>query len=1071
MIKQLQSNKILVFDGAMGSEIIKSGSSAPCHEYLNISQPEIISKIHERYLIVGASVIETNTFGAAAHVLNEHGLSDKTRQINLAAARLARKIAQKYSTSKHPRFIAGSIGPGSKLPSLGQISFSDLKKSYQPQIEGLLSGGVDCFIVETSQDILQLKIAILAIIEALEKNKLSRPIIAQVTIDQNKRTLTGSDMTAVLATLQSWPIAAIGLNCGLGPDQMFETVQYLHKNSPKLVSVMPNAGLPYLEKGKAVYKLSPENFSKQMKEIAENIGVNIVGGCCGTTPEHIKLLVDAVENIPARKIVKNFQPKLSSLFQAQEIKVLPKPLLVGERANANGSKKFRQLLLENNYQGACELAISQEREGAHVLDLSVAVVGRDEKKDMQILVKQLNSRTNLPLMIDSTDPEVIETALQNISGRAVINSINLEDGGIKAKKILQLCRRYQALVVALAIDEKGMALTKARKISVIKRLISLAKKFGLNEKEIFVDVLTFTLGSGEEKSKNAGLETLAAIKEIKKRWPDVNAILGISNISYGLSPASRKFLNSVFLKKAIDNGLDAAILHSEKIISLHSLPKKILELADNLINNRFSKNQSPLEQYINYFNNYKIEPAKNIAKIINPEDKLKYCIIEGLGDSITKILEDVLKKNKPLDIINNFLLPSMDKVGSLFQSGQKQLPFVLRSAEVMREAMNYLQPLLGKQAQNKGTIVLATVRGDIHDIGKNLVDIIFSANGYRVINLGVKQSVENIVAAVKKYKPQAIGLSGLLVESVKAMSEYLQYFNNLKLSIPVICGGAALRPEYLQTTMKPLYRGNVYYAKDALDGLKVMNKIVSSKININGFKKIIKKKKIKKSDILKIPSLKTNSIIIKKIPIASVFNLVNQHDLFLNRWQMKEGKQVNRIYQEIRQMSLRKKLWQPQAIYKIFSAKIRNNKIIIFRENSKQVVEEINFSKTIGKIFLKKLPGETKVGLQLVTSGSKVKKATTALAHHGQIEKQFLLHGLAAEFTEALAVWCNKIVAKQMGTRNSWRFSPGYPIWPELKEQKKIFTLLQPRRINVNLSGNLQMIPEYTTSAIIFIKP
>lgn len=817
MKEYLKKDKILVFDGAMGSQIIKAGvKDNDCTEYLNISQPEIISNIHKDYLQAGAQVIETNTFGGAEHILAEHKLNDKTKQINKAAAALAKKAVKKYSNC----FVAGSIGPGSKLPSLRQISFDELKKSYAIQVQGLLAGGIDAFIIETSQDLLQLKAALAAIIEC----NSDLPIIAQVTINETGSTLTGSDITAVLATLEPWPITAIGLNCGLGPSGMFETIKYLSEHSSKLISVMPNAGLPELEDGQTVYKLAPLDFAKQMEKIARDFGVNIVGGCCGTTPEHIKELVKAVENVPSREPKKAQEPKLSSLFQAQNINVEPKPLIIGERANANGSKKFRKILSEDNYQAAAELAIAQEKEGAHLLDLAVACVGRDEVEDIKEMVSILNSQTQLPLMIDSTDPEVIEAALKCISGRAVINSINLEDGGIKAKKIIKLCNKYKAAVVALAIDEEGMAMTKAQKISVIKRLIALIKKGGLEEKDIFIDALTFTLGSGEEKTKNAGKETLAAIKEVKKLWPTVNTMLGVSNISYGLSGSSRKFLNSCFLHHAIEHGLDAAIMHSGKITSLHSIPKQVLKLCDDLI---FNRDKNSAEQFINYFSNYSAKNDVKVDKHLSPEEQLKQNVIDGVSEGVDKTLDDVLAKNEPMKVINNMLLPAMNEVGDLFREGQKQLPFVLRSAEVMRSAMSYLQPLLGKQAENKGTLVLATVRGDIHDIGKNLVDIIFSANGYKVVNLGVKQSAENIATAVKEHKADVVGLSGLLVESVKAMKEYLEHFNSIGVDVPVICGGAALRRDYLEEEMRTVYKGEVYYAKDALDGLKIMNKIMS----------------------------------------------------------------------------------------------------------------------------------------------------------------------------------------------------------------------------------------------------
>lgn len=1077
--------KVLIFDGGMGSLILKAGLTPPdyggyegCNEYLSISKPGLIARIHADYFSAGAEVVETNTFGAAEHVLEEYGLARRTREINKAAALIAKKEAVRFSAAGAPKFVAGSIGPGSKLPSLGQITFDKLKASYIPQAEGLLDGGVDCFIVETSQDILQIKAALSAIIEVTSGRHEPRPIIAQVTIDSNGKTLTGSDISSVLAVLEPWPVAAIGLNCSLGPDGMASAVRYLSKNSSKLLSVMPNAGLPEIQDGKTVYTLSPADFAEQMRKQAENIGVNIMGGCCGTTPEHISLLAKALRNIKPRKTLKQRRPMLSSLYQVQEINVLPRPFIIGERANSNGSRQFKELLQKDDFEGMAEMAVSQDKE-SHALDLSVALAGRDEKKDMEKFVRLLNTRTQLPLMIDSTDVGVIELALKNISGRPVINSMNLEDGGGKAKKIVDLCRRYGAAVVVLAIDEQGMAMTAERKIEVVERLIGLAKDGGLQEQDIFVDALTFTLGSGDKGSKNAGIETLNAIKEIKKRWPACHAVLGVSNISYGLPLNARKFLNSVFLKRAIEYGLDAAILHAGKIAPLDLIPPETLRLCDNLI---FPPKRNPpisgvagrkdtLEAFVEYFAKYKhADEISRIGKIVSNEEKLRLSILHGSSDGLRGMLKKELKKHPALDIIQKLLLPTMDEVGDLFRQGKKQLPFVLRSAEVMRMAMDILKPFFGEEKKNKGSFVLATVRGDVHDIGKNLVDIIFSANGFEVINLGVRQPAESIVSAAKEYQPSAIGLSGLLVESAKAMKEYLNVFDSAGISVPVLCGGAALSANYVQKEMTPIYRGSVYYAADALSGLRIMEKLSLAEAQKQpspqgreaGPAKTINPKLKEKP--IKILFTKRN--VIKKIPLAELFALIDRKALFMRRWHlpsMSAEMELNRLWVQ----ALRGKLWRPQAVYAFFKANIKGGQVFLRDIASNKELLRLEFSKKIGGKFLDGIQGDQLIALQIVTVGPEIKKAASRLGKAKMIEKQFLLHGLAAETCEALAKWCNREIEKRQGWRKTMRLSPGYPIWPKLAEQKKIFALLCPQKIGIKLTETFQMEPEYSTSAVV----
>lgn len=1077
---------ILIFDGGMGTCIQNYGLTdkdyggfVDCPEYLSISRPDIISQIHADYLVAGAQVIETNTFGGSEHILSEHNLAHRAKEINMVAAQLAKKQAKKYSTKNCQRFVAGSIGPGSKLPTLGHISFDQLYDSYLPQVVGLYEGGVDCFLIETAQDLLQVKAAVSAISYILKQKNDWCPTIVQMTINENGTTLLGSDISAILAVLESLPIDVIGLNCSMGPLGMISAIRYLSQNSSKLVSILPNAGLPKIINNHTHYDLSPEDFAQQMEQIAKKIGVNIVGGCCGTTPKHIRLLSQKLKKIKPRKIANVCYSALSSLYQAQRINVETKPLIVGERANTNGSKEFKALLQQGDFENMASFAVKQEKEGSHVLDLSVSLVGRDEKVDMQKISALLNTHTQLPIMIDSTDPAVVEIALKNLAGRAVVNSINLEDGGKKAKIIINLCKNYGAAVVALVIGKNGMASTKNQKLAIAKKIVDLCKSCGLKEQDIFIDALTFTLGSGDKNSRNAGLETLLVINEIKRNWPNINTILGVSNISYGLLGSARQYLNSVFLQRAIEYGLDAAIFHPGKIVSFDQIPKRVLSLCDSLIFNKTIKMQDPLDEYLKYFSQDKLVEKKIFKKrYASPEKALQQSIVNGEIDDLEKNLKVLLEKFSAMSIISRLLLPAMDKVGRLFRQGKKQLPFVLRSAETMRSAMGILQPFLGRngrKVQYKDKIVLATVRGDVHDIGKNLVDIILSANGYKVINLGVKQPVENIIAAIKKFHPQAIGLSGLLVESVRTMKEYLSVFSALGISLPVICGGAALTEDFVINEMKNIYK-NVYYAKDALDAIKVMEEIKKYPlVNSLGIMIVSNKsneKKIKSNKTInRWQNSKPNTL--DKILPKELFPLIDREALFVRRWQLlsrsdftvekrlkKAEQQLAKLWSEI----TRQKLIKISGVYGIYNARVVKNRLELYEENNIKLC----FSTKISRNLLKKITrSDLKIVLQLVTIGEKIKLNNMKLGKMKQIEKQFLMHGLAAEICEALAKLCNAKIEKKMNWKKSVRLSPGYPIWPSLSEQKKIFTLLGPNKIGVSLTEGYQMTPEYSTSAIV----
>jgi 5-methyltetrahydrofolate--homocysteine methyltransferase len=1091
-LTRLARERIIVFDGAMGT-MLKAAAQSPddyhghsgCIEYLALSRPDIVRRVHADYFAAGADVVETNTLGAAAHTLAEHGLERKCLEMNRAAARLARDAAGDFSSRARPRFVAGSIGPGSKLPSLGQIEPGELQQSYLPQITGLLKGGVDCLIVETSQDLLQVKSAVAATLAAFRRHGKAVPVIASVTLDRNGLMLAGSDIAAVLATLEPLPLFAVGVNCGFGPDELAAAAWYLADHSSLPVALMPNAGLPRLRQGRPHWDLSPADFANQMQSLARRPGLNIVGGCCGTTPEHIRLLAQAVANLPARKPVPCV-PRVSSLFRAQEIAVRPKPLIIGERTNASGSRLFRELVTKQDLDGIRNTAQDQEREQAHLIDLSVAVAGRNETKDMAAIAQALNSSSRLPVMIDSTDPAAVEAALQRLAGRCIVNSVNLEDGGKRAARVIELCRTYGAALVCMAIDEHGMAMTAGRKLAVARRLVNLAIRAGLPASSLFLDFLTFTLASGEPSLCNAGRETLDAIRRAKQSFPQCHTLLGVSNVSHGLAPDARRVLNAVFLARAIEAGLDAAILHAGRIVPLHSLDPSAVRLCDNLIFNRGTGPRTPLERLLEHSRIGTVP----VSRAADGKPVVRDLIINGETKGLKAALAELLKLRPAQKIVSDDLLPAMSEVGTLFEQGRMQLPFVLRSAEVMRRALDLLKPRLSAKMgtapgdiaasavspfgtvpnsrSERGTLLLATVRGDIHDIGKNLVAMLVSSNGFRVIDLGVRQSPEAIIAAVKRHSPNAIGLSGLLVESARAMKEYVELFARAGIRVPVLCGGAALSKTYVTRELQPAYAGRVIYARDAMSGLRTMQDICSpARTNATA------------------SSPQPRAL---HIPLSRFISRLDRLTLYERRWLMKkDSPKADGMLASLLRTSTRRKLWQPQAIYARFEARVAGRALLVRPPGEHGPETPLQFSPALIQTLRQRNADETfPVALQIVTIGPRVKAECDRLAAEGDIHTQFLLHGLAAELTEALAEHVHLSIEREMtrepgrlGQRASAqsaathrgqtlrRLSPGYPVWPDLSEQRKLFHLLHPERIGLTLTAAFQMVPEYSTSAIL----
>jgi len=984
----LLAAKIVVFDGAMGTSIQNRNPSnddfggerlAGCNEYLVLSRPEIIRSVHRDFLEAGADVIETDTFGATSVVLAEYGLESRVHEINVAAARLAREVAAGYSTPTAPKFVAGSMGPTTKLPTLGHIGFDDLERSYYDQVHGLVEGGVDVLIIETCQDPLQAKAALAATARYFNAAGKKLPVIVSVTIEQNGTMLLGTEIAAALTTLEPFGPDMIGMNCATGPKEMSESIRYLCQNSPVPVFVMPNAGIPENVGGHAKYHLSPEEMVRYMRHFVADLGVSAVGGCCGTTPEHIRALAGAVGSLAPVKRSWNFTPGCSSLYQHVPYRIDPAPTLIGERTNANGSKKFRDLLAAEEWEGMTGMGKEQAREGAHLLDVCVAYVGRDETRDMVELVPRINTQVTLPVMIDSTEPPVIEEALKRISGKAVVNSVNFEDGGARLEQVLGLCRRYGAAVVALTIDEEGMAKTVDRKVAVADRILKTAtERFGIRARDVIFDPLTFTLGSGDEEFRKAGVNTIEAIRRIKEKFPEVQTSLGVSNISFGLSPGARHVLNSVFLHYAIEAGLDMAIVHASRILPLYKISEEEREICRRLIFDERAEGDDPLNRLMALFSG-KAGPERSTVKKDAPVgERLKARIIDGDKIGLQADLDEALKTTSALDIINGILLDGMKVVGELFGSGQMQLPFVLQSAEVMKTAVAYLEPFMDKaEDSSKGTLVLATVKGDVHDIGKNLVDIILTNNGYRVVNLGIQCALERMLASWEEHRADAIGMSGLLVKSTLIMKENLGVLTERGLTVPVILGGAALTRRYVEEDLDAVYPSRVFYARDAFDGLKLMEKIMRGDLpgkdgggtaavrtdaaeadeteEATGFEaKVLMSPAGQPGPAAQAPAATRpepvavpaapffGSKVVEELPLPEVYPYLNEVALIRGQWQVKKNKLTpdeyralleDRIYPELKRLQRQaeaERLLRPSVVYGYYPCRAVGDDLVIF---------------------------------------------------------------------------------------------------------------------------------------------
>ncbi len=1143
------ARRIVVADGAMGTMLQASYLTLDdfeghegCNEIINATRPEIVARIHDEYLEAGSDAIETNTFGCNWANLAEYGIEDRIYDLSRSGAEIARASADRFSTIEKPRWVLGSLGPGTKLPTLLHTTYSHLKSAYFDASRGLLAGGVDALLIETAQDLLQAKAAINGAREAIAQVDRDIVLIAQVTIETTGTMLMGSEIGAALNALESLGIDLIGLNCATGPTEMSEHLRTLASRTKLGISCMPNAGLPVLGPNGAEYKLTPKELADSLVRFIDDHGLNLVGGCCGTTPEHIKVLVDRVGQRPRVLVPHEPEPGASSIYQHVPFRQQLSYLAIGERANANGSRAFRDALLAEDWNACLEIAKEQIRDGAHMLDLSVDYVGRDGVRDMSHFASLLATASTLPIVLDSTEPAVLKAGLERLGGRAVINSVNYEDGdgpGSRFARIMPLVMEHGAAVVALTIDEEGQARTAEWKVRVAKRLIhDLTHTWGMELSDIIIDCLTFPIATGQEETRRDGIETIEAIKGLKAEFPDVQTTLGVSNVSFGLNPVARIVLNSVFLHEATEAGLDSAIAHPSKIMPLARIPEVQRKVALELIYDRRiyvegRVTYDPLQEFLKLFENAEASAARlsraDEFALMPMGERLPRRIVDGESKGLEFDLDEAMNNGiAPLAIINDYLLEGMKEVGELFGKGEMQLPFVLQSAEVMKKAVAYLEPHMEKMDEaGRGTIVLATVKGDVHDIGKNLVDIILTNNGYNVINIGTKQPVNAIVEAAELGNADVIGMSGLLVKSTVVMKENLAEIENRNLTDrwPIILGGAALTRAYVEEDLSALFPGTVRYARDAFEGLSLMNTLMAIKRGEAGaVLPELRKRRVKKieatdedtvidtrrSDVAIDNPIPTppfwGSRVVKGLALADYVGMLDERALFMGQWGLKGGRVS---YEEMVESEGRPRLrlllneaqangwFEAAVVYGFFPCYSEGNDLVILhhegeldgtertrftfprqRRDSRLCLADYFVAKDSGKIDV--------VAFQIVTMGQAVSKAANKLFQANAYREYLELHGVSVQLTEALAEHWHARVRDELGHgaedspdinsildqgyRGS-RYSFGYPACPNLEDQVQLCELLQPERIGVSLSEEFQLHPEQSTSAIIVHHP
>ncbi|MFE7167669.1 methionine synthase [Streptomyces sp. NPDC057616] len=1145
-LREALATRVVVADGAMGTMLQAQDPTLEdfqnlegCNEILNLTRPDIVRSVHAEYFDAGVDCVETNTFGANYAAMAEYDIPERVYELSEAGARIARETADGYlARDGRQRWVLGSIGPGTKLPTLGHIGYTTIRDAFQQNAEGLIAGGADALIVETTQDLLQTKAAVIGAQRAREISGLDLPIIVSVTVETTGTMLLGSEIGAALTALEPLGIDMIGMNCATGPAEMSEHLRYLSRHSRIPLSCMPNAGLPVLGKDGASYPLSPSELADAHETFVRDYGLSLVGGCCGTTPEHLRQLVERVRATAPTERRPQPEPGAASLYQTVPFRQDTAYLAIGERTNANGSKKFREAMLEGRWDDCVEMARDQIREGAHMLDLCVDYVGRDGVADMEELAGRFATASTLPLVLDSTEVDVIRAGLEKLGGRAVINSVNYEDGdGPESRfaRVTRLAQEHGAALIALTIDEEGQARTPEKKVEIAERLIEdLTGNWGIHESDILIDTLTFTICTGQEESRKDGLATIDAIRELKRRHPDVQTTLGLSNISFGLNPAARILLNSVFLDECVKAGLDSAIVHASKILPIARFDEEQVTTALDLIYDRRAEGYDPLQKLMQLFEgatakSLKAGKAEELAAL-PLDERLKRRIIDGERNGLEADLDEALQERPALDIVNETLLDGMKVVGELFGSGQMQLPFVLQSAEVMKSAVAYLEPHMEKtDAEGKGTIVLATVRGDVHDIGKNLVDIILSNNGYNVVNLGIKQPVSAILEAAEEHRADVIGMSGLLVKSTVIMKENLEELNqrNLAATYPVILGGAALTRAYVEQDLHEVYDGEVRYARDAFEGLRLMDALIGVKRGVPGAKlPELKQRRVRatapaeveehpeeghvRSDVAidnRIPEPPFwGTRVIKGIQLKEYASWLDEGALFKGQWGLKqartgEGPSYEELVETDGRPRLRglldklqtENLLEAAVVHGYFPCVSKDDDLIILDEHGNERTR-FTFPRQrrgrrlcLADFFRPQESGETDVvGLQVVTVGSRIGEETARMFEANAYRDYLELHGLSVQLAEALAEYWHARVRSELGFAGEdpgamedmfalkyrgARFSLGYGACPNLEDRAKIADLLEPERIGVKLSEEFQLHPEQSTDAIVIHHP
>jgi 5-methyltetrahydrofolate--homocysteine methyltransferase len=1142
------ARRVVIADGAMGSMLQGSPTSLDdfdghegCNEILNVTRPDIVRSVHDGYLAAGVDCISTNTFGANLGNLGEYGIADRIGELAEAGARIARQAVDEWPDRDRTRWVIGSIGPGTKLPTLGHVTFAELRDTYEVNAAGLLRGGADALIVETCQDLLQAKAAIIgarrAIAAATAEAGADIMLIAQVTIETTGAMLLGSEIGAALTALDPLGIDVIGLNCATGPAEMSEHLRYLAAHSRLPLSCMPNAGLPQLTADGAYYPVTPGELADAHEAFSSEFGLALVGGCCGTTPEHMAEVVRRLHGRPLAARRPRPEPGVASLYQHVPFRQDTAFLAIGERTNANGSKAFREAMVEERYDDCIEIARAQTRDGAHLLDVCVDYVGRDGASDMRQVAGRLATAATLPLVLDSTEPEVIKAGLELLGGRAVVNSVNYEDGDgpqSRIARVMPLIREHGAAVIALTIDEQGQARTAEWKLAVATRLIEdLTGNWGMRVSDIIVDCLTFPIATGQEETRRDGIETIEAIRELKRRYPEVQTTLGVSNVSFGLNPAARSVLNSVFLAECVQAGLDSAIVHASRIMPISRIPEDQLQAALDLVYDRRRDGYDPLSRLLELFEGVdaaavKASRAAELAELPLWE-RLKRRIIDGEKIGLEADLDAGLAERPALEIVNDVLLDGMKTVGELFGSGQMQLPFVLQSAEVMKAAVGYLEPHMERSGdEGKGKIVLATVKGDVHDIGKNLVDIILTNNGYDVVNIGIKQPISAILEAADTSGADVIGMSGLLVKSTVVMRDNLAEINSRHLADrwPVLLGGAALTRAYVEQDLAGAFEGEVRYARDAFEGLRLMDAFMAIKRGEKGAQlPALRERRAPtgarlrltepeampaRSDVAADNLVPTAPFfghrLVKGIQLADYAAFLDERATFMGQWGLKPSRgDGGPSYDDLVETEGRPRLrmWMDRiqteglldagVVYGYFPAVSEGDDLVILDENGNQR-ERFTFPRQrhdrhlcLADFFRSRESGETDVvAFQLVTVGAKISEATAELFAKNAYRDYLELHGLSVQLAEALAEYWHSRVRAELGIAagdpgdlddilkvrfQGCRYSFGYPACPDLEDRAKVVRLLEPERIGVTLSEEFQLAPEQSTDALITHHP